>query len=615
MNYQALARRCRPRDFASLVGQDHIVKALSHSLDTKKLHHAYLFSGTRGVGKTTLARIFAKALNCEKGITSCPCNQCAACMQIDTTSFIDYIELDAASNRGVEEMTTLLERVKYVPVNARFKIYMIDEVHMLSNHAFNAMLKTLEEPPKFVKFILATTEPSKIPITILSRCLQFNLKSIPEESIVQYLKKTLVSEAIKFENHALYLIARASDGSMRDALSILDHAIAFSVGEISCEHVREMLGLVSHDVPIKLLEALHKHDGRAIFEISEQILLSNMSFYQALESVSRLLHRLAWLQIYPDIKISSDIDQSSISHLIEFFTPEEVQLFYKISLSAKNELPFSPDDFSGFTMAFLRMLAFRPQFHSYVEDISLGQHNMPNSKILSCGNDIKKKEVEAQSDTFVNIRVNPLASIDYEKSQHVVFQNVKNELSYDQGDIDDSQKDNLINIEKPLEKKYIKKTIDSLCSSQNTQDPVRVDQVSYVDSCQHKKENDYMIFSDWPKLAIALPLKGLVRELALQSECISYDEEHVSLVVSVPSLATTILLKKLEKSLQTYLGRPVRLSVSIGEAHDTANFRAQNCNKNHLEQARRAMLSEPMVSMLIENFDGRIVNFDVHKKN
>ncbi len=261
MTYQVLARKWRPKDFASLVGQEHVVRALTHALDGGRLHHAYLFTGTRGVGKTTLSRIFAKALNCETGVTSTPCGVCRACREIDEGRFVDYVEMDAASNRGVDEMAALLERAVYAPVDARFKVYMIDEVHMLTNHAFNAMLKTLEEPPAHVKFILATTDPQKIPVTVLSRCLQFNLKQMPAGHIVSHLEHILGEEHVPFDAQALRLLARAADGSMRDALSLTDQAIAYSANQVTEEAVRGMLGALDQSYLIRLLDALADGDG------------------------------------------------------------------------------------------------------------------------------------------------------------------------------------------------------------------------------------------------------------------------------------------------------------------------------------------------------------------
>ncbi|WP_436975507.1 DNA polymerase III subunit gamma/tau, partial [Paraburkholderia tropica] len=270
MTYQVLARKWRPKDFASLVGQEHVVRALTHALDGGRLHHAYLFTGTRGVGKTTLSRIFAKALNCETGVTSKPCGVCRACREIDEGRFVDYVEMDAASNRGVDEMAALLERAVYAPVDARFKVYMIDEVHMLTNHAFNAMLKTLEEPPPHVKFILATTDPQKIPVTVLSRCLQFNLKQMPAGNIVEHLTHILGEEKVEFESQALRLLARAADGSMRDALSLTDQAIAYSANQVTEEAVRGMLGALDQSYLIRLIDALVTGDGPGVLAIADE---------------------------------------------------------------------------------------------------------------------------------------------------------------------------------------------------------------------------------------------------------------------------------------------------------------------------------------------------------
>src|ERR1700753_3625013 len=299
MTYQVLARKWRPKDFASLVGQEHVVRALTHALDGGRLHHAYLFTGTRGVGKTTLSRIFAKALNCETGITSTPCGVCRACREIDEGRFVDYVEMDAASNRGVDEMAALLERAVYAPVDARFKVYMIDEVHMLTNHAFNAMLKTLEEPPSHVKFILATTDPQKIPVTVLSRCLQFNLKQMPAVHIVAHLQKVLTEEELGFELQALRLLARAADGSMRDALSLTDQAIAYAAGQISEEAVRGMLGALDQHYLTRLLDAIAASDGAEVLAIADELAARSLSFLLALQDLSTMLHQIAWAQVAP----------------------------------------------------------------------------------------------------------------------------------------------------------------------------------------------------------------------------------------------------------------------------------------------------------------------------
>ncbi|WP_233863390.1 DNA polymerase III subunit gamma/tau [Paraburkholderia adhaesiva] len=360
MTYQVLARKWRPKDFASLVGQEHVVRALTHALDGGRLHHAYLFTGTRGVGKTTLSRIFAKALNCETGVTSKPCGVCRACREIDEGRFVDYVEMDAASNRGVDEMAALLERAVYAPVDARFKVYMIDEVHMLTNHAFNAMLKTLEEPPPHVKFILATTDPQKIPVTVLSRCLQFNLKQMPAANIVEHLTHILGEEKVEFETQALRLLARAADGSMRDALSLTDQAIAYSANQVTEEAVRGMLGALDQSYLIRLIDALVASDGAAVLSIADEMALRSLSFSTALQDLAGLFHRIAWAQFAPASVLDEWPEAADLRRFAAELSPEQVQLFYQIATLGRNELGLAPDEYAGFTMTLLRMLAFEP---------------------------------------------------------------------------------------------------------------------------------------------------------------------------------------------------------------------------------------------------------------
>ncbi|AOI92419.1 DNA polymerase III subunit gamma/tau [Burkholderia pseudomultivorans] len=360
MTYQVLARKWRPKDFASLVGQEHVVRALTHALDGGRLHHAYLFTGTRGVGKTTLSRIFAKALNCETGVTSQPCGVCRACREIDEGRFVDYVEMDAASNRGVDEMAALLERAVYAPVDARFKVYMIDEVHMLTNHAFNAMLKTLEEPPPHVKFILATTDPQKIPVTVLSRCLQFNLKQMPAGHIVSHLERILGEEQITFEPQALRLLARAAQGSMRDALSLTDQAIAYSANEVTEAAVSGMLGALDQTYMVRLLDALAAGSGPEILAIADEMSLRSLSFSTALQDLASLLHRIAWAQFAPGSVLDEWPEAADLRRFAETLSPEQVQLFYQIATVGRAELGLAPDEYAGFTMTLLRMLAFEP---------------------------------------------------------------------------------------------------------------------------------------------------------------------------------------------------------------------------------------------------------------
>ena len=365
MSYQVLARKWRPHDFESMVGQEHVVAALKHALDENRLHHAYLFTGTRGVGKTTLSRILAKCLNCtgedgKGGVTSHPCGKCEACRAIDEGRFVDYIEIDAASNRSVEEMTQLLERAMYAPSNARYKVYMIDEVHMLTTHAFNAMLKTLEEPPEYVKFILATTDPQKVPVTVLSRCLQFNLKNMSPAAVSGHLQHVMQQEGIAAEPAALDVLARAARGSMRDGLSLMDQAIAYCAGNVTLEKVRAMLGVMDSEVLCDLTEMVLEGRAQEALETARQIGLDGVSYAQAVRDWASLMHRIAIVQRVPGGILESDSALQRIQALASRMTPEEVQLDYQILLQARGDMAQAPDEYAGFTMAILRMLAFKP---------------------------------------------------------------------------------------------------------------------------------------------------------------------------------------------------------------------------------------------------------------
>ena len=360
MTYLVLARKWRPRSFDTLVGQDHVVRALTHALDTQRLHHAWLFTGTRGVGKTTLSRILAKSLNCEQGVTSRPCGQCRACVEIDAGRFVDYVELDAASNRGVDEMTQLLEQAVYAPSSARFKVYMIDEVHMLTGHAFNAMLKTLEEPPPHVKFILATTDPQKIPVTVLSRCLQFNLKHMTVDAIVDHLQGVLREETLAYETPALRLLAQAAGGSMRDALSLTDQAIAYSAGNLTLDAVQGMLGTIDQRHLVRLLQALGAGQASQVLAVADELAARGLSYAGALADLAVLLSHIAIQQRVPGALPADDPLAADVAALANTLHPDLVQLFYSIALHSRSELTLAPDEYAGFVMACLRMLALTP---------------------------------------------------------------------------------------------------------------------------------------------------------------------------------------------------------------------------------------------------------------
>jgi DNA polymerase-3 subunit gamma/tau len=357
MTYQVLARKWRPRVFEEIVGQPHVVTALTNALESKRLHHAYLFTGTRGVGKTTLARILAKAINCETGITAHPCGKCRACTEIDAGRFVDLLEVDAATNTKVDEMRDLLDTAQYMPVAGRFKVYIIDEVHMLSKHAFNSMLKTLEEPPEHVKFILATTDPQRLPVTILSRCLQFNLKPLPPALIAQHLEKVLDAEKVAYEEPALVHLGKAAAGSLRDSLSLLDQAIAHGGGRVTAAQVSDMLGSLGSDLLWPLLERVVEGDGAGTVREAERIASRSISLDTALEDIAAILHRLALAQagVAP---AADDPDAERISALAQRVDAGRVQVMYQIAVLGRRDLPLAPDDYAGFSMALLRMLSF-----------------------------------------------------------------------------------------------------------------------------------------------------------------------------------------------------------------------------------------------------------------
>jgi DNA polymerase-3 subunit gamma/tau len=360
MSYQVLARKWRPRSFREMVGQTHVLKALINALDSQRLHHAYLFTGTRGVGKTTIARIIAKCLNCETGITSSPCGECSVCREIDEGRFVDLIEIDAASRTKVEDTRELLDNVQYAPSRGRFKVYLIDEVHMLSSHSFNALLKTLEEPPPYVKFILATTDPQKLPATILSRCLQFSLKNMTPERVVEHLTHVLTAENVPFEDDALWLLGRAADGSMRDAMSLTDQAIAFGEGKVLATDVRAMLGTLDHGQVYDVLHSLIEGDAKALLEGVRHLAEQGPDWNGVLSEILNVLHRVAIAQALPEGVDNGHGDRDRVLALAQALPAEDVQFYYQMGLIGRRDLPLAPDPRGGFEMVLLRMLAFRP---------------------------------------------------------------------------------------------------------------------------------------------------------------------------------------------------------------------------------------------------------------
>ena len=360
MSYQVLARKWRPKTFAEMVGQQHVLQALVNALDSERLHHAYLFTGTRGVGKTTLARIFSKSLNCEQGVSSTPCGECSSCREVDEGRSVDLIEIDAASRTGVDDMRELLDNVQYAPTHSRYKVYLIDEVHMLSKHSFNALLKTLEEPPEHIKFLLATTDPQKLPVTVLSRCLQFNLKRMTRQQIESHLTDILHKEAIPFEAEALIYLAQAADGSMRDALSLLDQSIAYGGGEIQQETVSTMLGAISRDGLVKILQALISQNAEQLLQQSRLLIERNPDYQRICEDLLSLFHQMALYRSSAAVEPEDPMIQEQLKQLAAEVGADEIQLYYQIVLQGRKDLEITPDQGLGFEMLMLRLLAFTP---------------------------------------------------------------------------------------------------------------------------------------------------------------------------------------------------------------------------------------------------------------
>jgi len=419
MSYQVLARKWRPKCFDELVGQEHVLRALVNALDNNRIHHAFLFSGTRGVGKTTIARIFAKSLNCEKGVSSTPCGLCSTCIEIDAGHFVDLIEVDAASRTKVEETRDLLDNVQYAPTRGLYKVYLIDEVHMFSNHSFNALLKTLEEPPPHVKFLLATTDPQKLPITILSRCLQFNLRRIPVQKIDKYLQNILEQESIKFESNALYNIAKAADGSMRDALSILDQGISFGNGELFESDINMMLGSIDTTQVFLILEAISKNNAEKIIQCVNQLYEKAIDFSKLLSEILTSLHNIALLQKVPEAYDEQMGDYERLNSLANLITANDIQLYYQIGLIGQRDLILAPNPKIGFEMVLLRMLAFRPDIVKQKQNKTENTLNQQAATSFLDSMDDEKKDINVPVE-FEQKKINNAIKLDIQQWDSLV---------------------------------------------------------------------------------------------------------------------------------------------------------------------------------------------------
>jgi DNA polymerase-3 subunit gamma/tau len=560
MTALALARSWRPKTFPELLGQDHVVKALSHALDQGRLHHAWLFTGTRGVGKTTISRIMAKALNCigEDGqgkMTSTPCGKCPACVGIDQGRFVDYVEMDAASNRGIDDIRDLLEKAAYAPANARFKVYMIDEVHMLSKEAFNALLKTLEEPPEHIKFILATTDPQKIPVTILSRCLQFNLKQMPVPLIVEHLEKVLAAEKVECETNALRVVEKAAQGSMRDALSLTDQAIAYAAGKVSEEAVRGMLGTLDDAYLIKILDALIAKDGATLLAISNEMGERSMSFSLALADLSSLIQKIAAAQIVPESVLEDWPEAAEIHRLASALTKEEAQLFYQISITSRPDLSLAPDEQTGFAMTLLRMLAFRPGN----ETPSRAGGNSSNSSNSSNS-------------------APPVASV----------------------------------TSVPRSPRPANQTAAPVRSAAPAAAPV----VAPAKPAASALTASSAERPDWHTLMRQLPIKGLVQQLAFQTELQDWEDSpagvRATVVTPMPQLASEASISRLADTLTAHFGKPVKVVIEKGEVEGktVAKVDAQIHQEKRLN-AEQLIAQDPFIQQLQKEFGAKVVGGSV----
>lgn len=557
MSYLVLARKWRPKTFSEVIGQQHVLRALINGLDQDRLHHAFLFSGTRGVGKTTLARILAKSLNCEQGVSSTPCGTCGSCLEVDEGRFVDLIEIDAASRTGVDDMRDLLNNAQYAPSRGRYKVYLIDEIHMLSGHSFNALLKTLEEPPPHVKFLFATTDPEKLPVTILSRCLQFNLRRLEITQISNHLNTILQHDGTAFEEAALLELARAADGSMRDALSLLDQAISYGDGKVSTKHVHQMLGTIEHKQVQQIITALINNDGKELLAQAAEISAQGRDFNKALDALLSILQLLATLQMVPNLEADEFENYPHLKPLSDQISAEQVQLLYQIALHGKRDLPYAADPQSGFEMTLLRMLSFQPKKADAIstqDNSTVIQSSSPSTPVIA-------KNHPQTDDLKPASTAENLSEIKEEPAE--------------------------------LEQKQSEKIADDVSIS---------------------AEN-------WTEIISALKLSGITRQLADNAAFISFDKNklQLSLANELAHLGSQKAQDRLQAALEKHLNQPVKLAFndpsSAKQAGQTLADQRSKQESIQKQQAVDAIHNDPAIDALKQSFDARIIESSIKPIN
>ena len=632
MSYIVLARKYRPRNFTEMVGQEHVVQALTNALTQQRLHHAYLFTGTRGVGKTTVSRILAKSLNCQGpdgqgGITATPCGVCQACTDIDSGRFVDYTELDAASNRGVDEVQSLLEQAVYKPVQGRFKVFMIDEVHMLTNTAFNAMLKTLEEPPEYLKFVLATTDPQKVPVTVLSRCLQFNLRPMAPETVLEHLTRVLAAEGVPAQPQALRLLARAARGSMRDALSLTDQAIAFGSGQLQEPSVRLMLGSVDRSYVLRLIDALALGDGKTVVETAEVLRLHGLSAASTLEDMSAVLQRMAVLQAVPQMAASvdaSDPDALEIARLAALMPADETQLLYSICLHGRGELGLAPDEYAALTMVLLRLLAFKPAGSAEKKTLTrpeaAPENFTPNQ--LSAQAQSAQAAIYPIADAAASHSVPaPVGAVgavsaNFEPNQPPGHAQPAPAAIYPVADTTAPAPDpagamgqNFDPHQPPVFAQPARQAIEKIANlpavsaSQGTAVAAPLQRTSATVAAT--PEGD-LWHATVQALAASEAITALVRELALQSQLVAHDGGHWRLRVERESLNQPMARERLRAALEA-AGHTSQISVEVGPVTDTPARRNAAAEQERQRVAQDTVANDPFVQTLVRDYGAKIV--------